>query len=485
MTVYKLSLLSLLTMLVACNIPPENSAPAQSPNILILLADDLGYGDLGCYGGTAHTPNLDRLAAEGIRMTDFYAAAPNCSPSRVGLLTGRSPSIVGMYNYIPEKHPMHLPAEAVTIAETAKSAAYHTGHFGKWHVSCLPQDPRLNQPQPHEQGFDHSLGTGNNAQPSHLDPTNFVRNGQPLGKLSGYSCDIVVNEAMAWLDTLPDGGTPFLLYAAFHEPHKVVASPPELTAKYAQYPQADAEYFANVENMDRAIGRLLQYLTEKGLDENTLILFASDNGSYRNASNGPLLGGKSFVYEGGIRVPGILRWKGRIRPGQTVSDPAGLVDIMPTLCELTGTSHPAPDQLEGTSLLPLIQGNTLERTKPLSWFFYRTSPEIAMRIGDYTILGRDLDTTRHTHPTSQPDMEYIKNMGIENFELYHISEDIGQQHNLDYKSLDLGPQYRDQLVSRLRTIQEQGRYWDSLPPAKGNMKLKSEWRQLHSEGFSN
>ncbi|WP_170110600.1 sulfatase-like hydrolase/transferase [Flavilitoribacter nigricans] len=474
-----------LMLLAACNSRSGESTNTDLPNIVILLADDLGYGDLSCYGGTARTPNLDQLAREGMRFTDFYAAAPNCSPSRVGLLTGRSPSMVGMYNYLAENHPMHLPAEEITIAEILQEKGYACGHFGKWHVSCLPQNPELNQPQPHDQGFDHSLGTGNNAQPSHLDPVNFVRNGQELGKVAGYSCDIVVEEAINWMDTLPADPSPFLMYVAFHEPHKKVASPPDLTAQYGEFPKADAEYFANIENMDRAIGRLLQTLQDKGLDENTLILFASDNGSYRNGSNGPLLGGKSFVYEGGIRVPGILRWKGRIEGGQTVSEPAGLIDIMPTICELSGQSHPRTNTLDGTSLVPLINGQTLERTRPLSWFFYRTSPEIAMRIGDYTILGRDLDTTRHTHPTTQPDMDYIKSMDLEDFELYNLTHDIGQQQNIDYTSLDMGKQYRQQLVDRLQDIQAKGPYWENLPPATGNQKLKSEWRKLHPEGFSN
>lgn len=480
-----LLLILVLALLGACTPEPRETTDKALPNIVIMLADDLGYGDLSSYGGVARTPNLDQLAREGIRFTDFYAAAPNCSPSRVGLLTGRSPSIVGMYNYMPENHPMHLPAEEITIAEILKPRGYSTGHFGKWHLSCLPQDPELNQPQPHDQGFDHSLGTANNARPSHLDPINFVRNGKALGKVTGYSCDIVVQEALNWVDTLDHVNSPFLMYLAFHEPHKTVASPPDLTAKYPEHPPADAEYFANIENLDRAIGRLLKTLREKGLDKNTLILFASDNGSYRNGSNGPLLGGKSFVYEGGIRVPGILHWAGRIEGGQTIREPAGLIDIMPTLCALTDQVHPRPAELDGTSLLPLINGQALEREKPLSWFFYRTSPEIAMRIGDYTILGRDLDTTRHTHATTQPDMDYIKNMGLEAFELYHITEDPGQQKKIDYTRIDLGRQYKEQLVRRLQNIQEKGRYWKNLPPATGVQKLKSEWRSLHPSGFSN
>lgn len=487
-TTYSLFGCSLFSFIfcLGCTLPKQSVPQDDSPNIILLLADDLGYSDLGAYGGIAQTPNLDQLAKEGIRFTDFYAAAPNCSPSRAGLLTGRAPSKVGIYNYLPVAHPMHVKAEEITMAEILKEKNYHTAHFGKWHIACLPQNPALNQPQPVDQGFDYSLGTENNAHPSHLNPTNFVRNGKKVGEIKGYSCDIVVEEAMSWLDGVKESANPFFLYLAFHEPHKKVASPPDLTAKYSsEYDQANAEYFANVENMDRAIGRLLQRLADEKLDENTLIMFASDNGSYRNGSNGELLGGKSFVYEGGIRVPGIMHWKGKIAPGQTSHEVAGLVDLMPTICDLTGVSHPQKESLDGTSLLPLFSQKSIQREKPLSWFFYRTTPEMAMRIGDYSIIGRSLDTTRHTHPMSAPDMDHIKNLQLDAFEWYNLKEDIGQENGLSIQGNTQGEAYRDQLIQRLTEIQKEGPYWENLPEAKGRRRLKSEWRQLRPTGFGN
>lgn len=479
-----ISFISLISglLILACQSRTDN----YLPNIVILLADDLGYGDLACYGGEAKTPHLDQLAKEGIRFTDFYSAAPNCSPARVGLLTGRAPSKVGMYNYMPAKHPMHLKSEFITIAEIVKQKGYATGHFGKWHISNLTPDSELVQPQPDDQGFDYSLGTTNNAQPSHLNPINFVRNGEKTGELKGYSCHIIVEEAIHWLQQVKKQKSPFLLYLAFHEPHRKVASPPELTAKYLDYPQQDAEYLANVENMDKAVGKLVADLKKNQLDENTIILFASDNGSYRNGSNGPLLGGKSFVYEGGIRVPGILHWKNKIKEGQVINEPVGLVDVMPTICELAETIHPEASVLDGMSWLPLISNQELNRVKPLSWFYYRTSPEIAMRIGEYSILGKDSDTTRHTHPTTLPDMDYIKNMTIEDFEIYHLATDIGQTNNIDYTGLDMGVQMKEQVFNRLQEILTVAPVWDSLPDV-GNKprRLKTEWRQLHPKGFSN
>lgn len=474
-----------LFVLGACSALNTAETKNNPPNIIILLADDLGYGDLNCYGGDAKTPNLDQLAQEGIRFTDFYSAAPNCSPSRVGLLTGRSPTKVGMYNHKPVGHPMHLKAEEITIAEIVKQKNYQTGHFGKWHVSNLTPDADTNQPQPDEQGFDYSLGTSNNSQPSHLNPTNFVRNGQKTGEIKGYSCQIIIEEAINWLKGIKPKKAPFLLYVAFHEPHKKVASPPELVAHYPHFSKKDAEYLANVENIDKAVGNLRKGLAELQLADNTIILFSSDNGSYRNGSNGPLLGGKSFVYEGGIRVPGILHWKGEIKGGQTISEPASLVDIMPTISELIETNHPKVEVLDGTSLIPIIQQRPFNRTKPLSWFFYRTSPEIAMRIGDYTILGRDREPIELPHSITQPDMDYIKNMTIETFELYHLKNDIGQEKNIDYTTVEFGESYKNQLVNRLKELQQAGVYWDDLPPLKYRKRLKKDWRQLRPTGFSN
>ncbi|MBX2877785.1 MAG: sulfatase-like hydrolase/transferase [Saprospiraceae bacterium] len=457
----------------------------STPNIILLIADDLGYADLGCYDGLPSTPNLDRLANDGIRFTDFYAAAPNCSPSRAGLLTGRSPSRIGVYNYLPAGHPMHLRAKEITIAELLKEKNYRTGQFGKWHLSSLPPYEALGQPQPDEQGFDHSLGTTNNAQPSHLNPVNFVRNGQEVGEIKGYSCDIVVDETIKWLGQAIDQTRPFFCYLAFHEPHKKVASPPELTAKYAEYEPKVAEYLANIENMDAAIGRLLAYLGESQQLEETLILFSSDNGSYRNGSNAPLLGGKSFVYEGGIRVPGILHWKNQIAPNQIISTPAGLVDIMPTISELVGQAHPQAEQLDGTSLVPIMKGQALERQKPLSWFFYRTSPEIALRSGNYVMLGSNQDSTLHTHRTTAPDMVHIKSMKLSSFELYDLSQDISQTKPLPWQDMDLGRHLQEQLVQRFRDIQIEAPVWDSLPPPNWPKKMKHQWRDLRPTGFGN
>ena len=471
MTNTNIILLLLILLLSSCKSSPDSST---RPNILIMIADDMGYGDLECYGGISNTPNLNKLANNGILFTDFYAAASNCSPSRVGLLTGRSPARVGMYSYRPPNHQMHLRDSEVTIAEVLKDQGYQTSHIGKWHLGCLPQDLGFNHPQPHEQGFDYSLGTENNAQPSHLNPVNFVRNGKKLGEQKGYSCQILAEEAITWLDTYHETENPFFMYVAFHEPHRKVASPPELVEKYKDYPVKDAEYLANIENLDLAAGRIIDYLVENGLIENTLILFSSDNGSYRQASNGDLRALKSYLYEGGIRVPGIIHWSALSRSDVVVDEAVGFVDMMPTICDILQI-QPLDDRvLDGTTVLNLLKGDKFERENPLFWYFYRTTPEIAMRIDHFMILGKDSDTIPRPHQFSAPDMTYIKEMNLTQYELYDLSKDIHQSDNI-YNEHPDAEMYKRLVDDKLEEIQMKGFEWDQLPPATGRKKLKTDW----------
>ena len=446
----------------------------QKPNILLMVADDMGYADLECYGGASKTPNLNKLAEDGIRFTNFYAAAPNCSPSRAGLLTGRVPARAGFYNYRPAGHPMHLKDSEITMAEILKNQGYQTAHIGKWHLGCLPQDPELNHPQPEDQGFDYSLGTENNATPSHRNPVNFIRNGKKVGQVQGYSCRILANEAKHWLINQRQNEEPFFMYVAFHEPHAVVASPPALVEKYSNYPPKAAEYLANIENLDLAVGEIISYLKRNNLFENTLIIFSSDNGGYRKASNGELRAVKSYLYEGGIRVPGIFHWQGLGKQNSIIAEPAGFIDIVPTLCDLLKVSAKGLPEFDGTSILNLLNGKSFIRNNPLYWFFYRTSPEIAVRIGDYMIMGRDNDSVPRTHHFSEPDMEYIREMELADFELYNLTEDKVQNHNLILSNPD-AERFKKIAGTKLLEIKQEGYKWNKLPPASGTKKLKTDW----------
>ena len=451
-------LILLLFFLSSCS----NSEKTAQPNVLILLADDLGYSDLQCFGGNAHSPHLDRLAENGIRFTHFYAPAPNCSPSRTGLLTGRFPSRVGMYNYRAPNQVMHLPASEITIAEKLKEIGYQTAHFGKWHLSCLPQDSLLNQAQPVEQGFEYSLGTENNAIPSHLNPTNFVRNGKLVSETNGFSCQILANEIKYWFEKIYQKEKPFFLYVAFHEVHTKIASPEKLIQNYQGLERKEAEYLANIENMDNAAGKILNELENRGLLENTFVLFASDNGPYKNGSAGNLRGLKGEVYDGGIRVPGIIQWPGKINAGQVNATPAGLIDVFPSLATICNFELPDNRKIDGTSLLPLFENKPLNRETPLTWFFYRAYPEISMRVNDYVLIGNALDSIPRTHPISANDMNFIKSIQLKEFELYNIIQDPGQENNLIHSSPEMASKMKSKMIQLLDEIKNEGPYWNGL-----------------------
>jgi arylsulfatase A len=463
-------------------IGPAPAVASERPNILVILCDDLGYGDLGCYGHPAiKTPHLDKLATEGIRFTECYSAAPVCSPARAGLLTGRTPSRSGIYDWIPSGHPMHLAKEEISIARLLRDAGYATCHVGKWHLNGRFNSPE--QPQPGDHGFVHWMSTQNNANPSHENPGNFFRNGTPVGPTEGYSCLLVAKEASRWLEELRDKSRPFFLFVCFHEPHEPVASPPDLVAKYADAENEDqAQYFANVTNIDRAVGKLLKELDEQRLSERTLVFFTSDNGPetlnrYRNAkrsygSPGPLRGMKLHCYEGGIRVPGILRYPARVKPGQEVSTPVCSLDLLPTFCELAGIKPPDGRPLDGTSILPVLENEPLERTTPLYWHYYRSigDPQAAMRVGDYMILGKwDGPQLGPGGGFHQGDCELIKTSKLVGFELYDLKADPAQSNDLAAQEPEKLRELSELLAGKYEEVQKEGRTWE-VPKPTGREK---------------
>ncbi len=431
MRVSILFLFFLCVCMPALSIAEGPAQAASKPNILLIMLDDSGWTDFGCYGSDIETPNIDLFATEGMRFTDYHAPAPNCSPSRAGMLTGRTPSRLGMYSYRPDKHVMHLKSEEVTIAELLNEQGYHTGHFGKWHLSTL-LDP--SQASPLQQGFDYSLGTDNNASPNHLNPTNFVRNGVEVGEMQGYSCQVVVDEAISWMERINAAENPFFACVWYHEPHSPIASPPALVKKYQKmYPELskkEATYYANVENVDIATGRLLEYLKMIGIEKNTLVMITSDNGGLGDYSNQGLRGKKSHVWEGGHRVAGMFRWPGVIRGGTVSSVPVGGVDVLPTVCELTGTAMPPDRKIDGTSIASLLTGkaDSIKRKTPLYWFFYRMNPALALREGKWVLIAESNDSQREkTHPLIDADMPYIKASKPTKFMLFDLDSELGQR----------------------------------------------------------
>lgn len=431
-------LTALVTGLPALGLPCAGAAAETSrPNIVLVLADDLGYGDLGCYGAAdVRTPHLDRFAAEGLRFTSCYAGHPNCSPSRTALMTGRTPTRVGVRNWIPQDAPVHVPRSEITVATLLRQAGYATCHTGKWHMNGQFNQPT--QPQPNDHGFDHWFATQNNALPNHRHPDNFVRNARPVGQLTGYAAHLVVDEAIRWLAEERDNAKPFFLYVCFHEPHEPIATDP----RYAQlYPSTDPSYSAhhgNITQLDAAFGRLLQALDERGLRERSAVFFTSDNGpaitaQHPHGSAGPLREKKGSLYEGGIRVPGILRWPGRTAPGSVSDEPVCGMDFLPTVCAMTGIDPPRDRVLDGASFLPVLAGQPIVRATPLYWHFNAatSTPKVALRVGDWKILAT-LDTapTPRTNDITEAGERAFKEAELATFALYNLRHDIGETTDL-------------------------------------------------------
>ena len=363
------------------------AAAAQRPNVVVMYVDDLGWQDIGCYGGPVRTPTLDQLAAQGVRFSDFHSGCAVCSPSRATAMTGRHHIRSGVYHVISDRdHAMHLLESEVTIAEVLKQNGYDTVHLGKWHMG-LPFGGRK-KPTPYDHGFDYWFGTENTAHPSHKDPVNFHRHAKPLGKIAGYACQIVVDEAISWLEKERQADKPFFLNIWFHEPHAPIAAPDAIVAQYGDLDDPAAVYSGTIENTDRAIARLVEKLKAIDALENTIIVYASDNGSYRPERNGPLKGSKGSNFEGGIRVPGILYWPDGIRAGQVEKEPAGMVDLLPTICGLAEIDKPKGVHLDGSDLSPLLTGrrNEFQRHIPLFFLMPTSNPTATVRDGRFALV---------------------------------------------------------------------------------------------------
>ena len=412
-----------------------SSFGAERPNVVVLLADDLGYGDVACFGSkTIHTPHLDKLASQGLRLTACYAGLPVCSPSRAALLTGRVPARLGINDWIPPRTPTHLKKEERTIAALLKGTGYATCFAGKWHCSSTLDG---SQPTPGDHGFDHWFATQNNAGPSHKNPANFIRNGEKVGPIEGFSAGIVAEEAIGWLKKRkPD--QPFFLCVWFHEPHEPIASDEKFLALYPDEQEPTrAQHRANVTQMDAGVGRLLQFLDEAKLADNTLVIFTSDNGPeglnrYKGAershgSAGVLRASKLHLYEGGIRVPGIVRWPGVVRAGRVSDAPVGNVDFLPTLCDLARVVVPSDRVLDGVNVLPLLRGEDFTRTKPLYWEYPRAlgGMKFALRDGDWKLLADEK---------------------LEKFELYNLRDDLGEKTDRSSRETQRLATLREKLI---------------------------------------
>ena len=460
---------------------------SDRPNIVFLLADDMGYGDLACYGHPViQSPNLDRLASEGVRLTDCYSASPNCSPARTAILTGRSPYRVGMYDFARFK-ALHIPTNELTVAEVVRSAGYQTMFGGKWHCS----GDFDHQPGPGDHGFDHWL-----AHPKNFghNPSGFYRNGNRLGPLNGWMSEVVVDEAIDFIDKRPDKSKPFMTMLWFSEPHVPVVAAEEFkrpyrnaetiaAAKSIRYggPQVirkpkeenRAAYYGCVTMLDHHIGRLMKYLRMEGLEKNTIVIFTSDNGpEHRPATSfgtpGILRGAKGHMHEGGYRVPGIIKWPGRIEAGSVSRQPVNGTDFLPSLAAVAGAKPEYPKKIDGINVFPaLAEGRSVDRPTPMLWWLYhaRGAKEVSMRVGDYKILANMLPQTKisirdTTPPAGVTLMDFIKNSELGNFTLYNLSEDPSESVDLSKQEREKLDSLRQQFIKLHAEIREEGPYYE-------------------------
>lgn len=320
---------------------PLTAAQAPPPNIVLILCDDLGYGDLGCYGSGIRTPNIDRLASEGTRFTQFYSANPVCSPSRAAWLTGRYPTRVGVPRVLFPQDKGGLDKSEQTIASLLKPRGYHTICIGKWHLG------HTSGYLPTSRGFDEYFGIpySNDMNPRPLmHNTSIIEPEATLETLTARYTE----QAVKFIEA--SGGNPFFLYMPHTFPHIPLASSARFRGKS---PLGD--YGDVVEEIDWSVGQVMSTLKRRGLDKNTLVLFSSDNGPWYQGSPGLLRGRKGETYEGGVRVPFLARWTGRVRTGKTTRALAGAVDILPTLAHLAGASLPGKP-VDGIDIWSLLSG---------------------------------------------------------------------------------------------------------------------------------
>ncbi|MCP4313172.1 MAG: sulfatase-like hydrolase/transferase [Bacteroidetes bacterium] len=484
-----IALFTLLLLIGGC------AKEADQPNIIVFLADDLGYGDLGCYGNPIiQTPNIDKLASEGVRMTDLHSGGTVCSPSRAALLTGRNPYRSGFFYIAGGK--THLRNEEVTIAEILKEKGYQTSFWGKWHLSTLEKG-RRDQPGPGDQGFDYWMGTTVNAFDGPANAKKFILNGEPVGEVDGWYCDVIVDEACEWLEHKRDGDRPFFMYLASHEPHTPINPPAEYKQMYdntetnglekgiaygrVSRPGKDIsaykkEYYGTVTQLDNAFGRLMSTLDRLGLSKNTLVLFTSDNGPETPVTieeslglwddpirdkcfgtPGELRGMKRFPYEGGHRVPGIARLPGVIHEG-TVSDILfNGTDILPTLCELADATLPVDRAIDGVDAFNAFLQKEVSRDVPSVWFYpnhedtYFRMPQMAMRKDGYTLIG-----WLPEKPDSLNLRAWMAAYDPVKFELYEMAGDPMQVNDISKQEPERVSSMEKEMVGLWREMRDEG-----------------------------
>ncbi len=448
-----------VVLMTGCMSGQTEEPSSRPPNILLIMIDDLGWTDMSVQGSTLfETPALDRLATQGMRFTDNYAASPVCSPTRAALITGQSPARLAITNHItgdqdqfqPEGNPLraaemlnYLDLGYETIAERLKTAGYATAFLGKWHLSGLKDEMETTEParRPEHQGFDINIGgTSFGGPPSYFDPyKNPTIEDRTPGEYLTYR---LADEAMDFMGQHKE--EPFFVAWWPYTVHWPMDAPQELIDKYAARPgfkdygdgvESSVGYAAMIEAMDIAIGRVLNKLDELGLAEETLVIFTSDNGAYGGVTDlSPLRSVKGHLYEGGIRVPLIVRWPGQVAAGTVSAEPVVSMDFYPTILEVAGVQPVAGTPLDGESLLPVLrETGPLEREAiyfhyPNYAFHQENRLGSAIRIGDYKLI------------------YFYDNQSVE---LYNLVEDLSETRDLAAEMPELAEEMKADLMAWL------------------------------------
>jgi arylsulfatase A len=397
----------------ACSMadPGRRSNGSDRPNIILIMADDLGYGDIGCYGSTKiSTPNIDTLARGGMKFTDYHSNCPVCSPTRAALLTGRYQQRCGIEGVVTAAKHRHtgMALKEVTFAEILKTRGYTTGIFGKWHVGYSVEF------NPVRQGFDEFKGyvSGNVDYHSHIDQAGIKDwwKDVEMNPEEGYCTDLITKHGIDFIERHKD--KPFCLYLpheAPHYPYQGRNDPPERLpggkkGKKARGKEIARAYKEMVEVMDEGIGKIVETVRNLGLERKTFIFFCSDNGATKNGSNGALAGNKGSLWEGGHRVPAVAYWPGRIKPGTVTTQTTLGMDMFPTMVSIAGAKLPAGLKLDGVDLLGMLTEDSKLSKRTLFW---RYRKQKAVRKGPWKLLVQG-----------------------DNVKLYNLSDDLGEKKNL-------------------------------------------------------
>ncbi len=443
---------------------------APRPNIVFIMSDDQGWADVGFHGSEIQTPHLDRLAAEGARLEQFYVQAL-CSPTRAALLTGRYPIRYGLHIGVVRPHAQYgLPLEERLLPQALRAVGYRTAIVGKWHLG-IPSPEYL----PTRRGFDRQYGlyNGNFDYFTHLRDggLDWHRDDKALRE-DGYATNLIAREA-ARIVTEHRTGKPFFLYVAFNAVHGPYQVPDRYTKPYAHLKGTRRTYAGMVAAMDEGIGEIIAALDRKGLRENTLIVFCSDNGGPQPGvitDNGPLRGGKSTLYEGGVRVPAVAVWDGKIKPGSKVSAPLHMVDWYPTLLKLAGASLEQPLPLDGRDAWAAIAEGAPSPHEEILHNITTTGG--AVRVGDWKLIvnGQVMDGLEGGQVSEAREQEKAAAIAAPRFELFNLKDDPGEKTNL----AGTNPEKLRELLTRLESYAHAAAP-SKQAPASPDFKVPAVW----------